>query len=794
MSERALRIGPIAGVFGLWAVFGAIASDVALFAVLPLVPPEISDVAVPAIIGAVAALSIGVATLALTRLRQVDRGVKGRARIVVGAVAMIVAAIAQAAFTALLWIALADPGYSALGLHLATLGYAEQLETARSSIETVAYAQGTIMPLHASGWLWMIAVRVQVVCGLSTWFLIPLRARKILWILVDVPLLAGFVFALWALPFVPQEDGDPKLPGIALAITTLFAFRAFARLLPPTLDVIERGGFQLLVAARMLRAKKSGFLTAIGLLSVLAVSFSSCTLTTTLSVMGGFRDDLQRKILGNNAHVVIDREYGTFEGWDPLIARVRAAPGVQGASPYVAGEVMVTSASNLGGVFLRGIDPTTIGGVTDLPRNMRMGRLEYLSDPERLLHLSVDEMSGSLLGDRPPPLPSDLEIREEIEGEPGAGTGAGTGEGAAPMPGPFRDEPTGAEESSLLRDLDRILGQMDERQRAEAEHGVAPPVRGAARDGDGHEIRTASGARVEVQDAFGTIDPADLGGRDGLLLGTPPPLQRPRDVLPGLIVGQELARSLRLHVGDEVNVVSPIGDLGPAGPIPRSRPFRVAGIFYSGMYEYDMKVAYTDLETAQRFLSTGDAISGVEVRVDDWEHAELAAAEIAQAIERPELRVRSWQEVNRNLFGALELEKLAMFITLGIAILVASFCIVGTLVLMVQEKGREVGILKAMGAEDAQIVAVFMMQGLFIGVVGAATGLGLGWVVCFAAEHLGIVPLNPEVYYIDRLPIHTDPREFVSVGVAAVVVCLLATIYPAILGSRLRPVDALRDA
>ncbi|MDQ3032573.1 MAG: FtsX-like permease family protein [Myxococcota bacterium] len=768
MSEKALRIGPIAGVFGLWAVLSPIFVDLAFLLAIPRLPLELVAF-VPHALMALGALSVLVGALALVRLRTVDGGVKGRARIYFGAVAMVIGAAAKIMIGVLLLLVFGDPGFGALGEPLGLAGMSSPVEQARSAVETVAYGLGIWGPLLATFVVLGVATRVQLLAGISTWFLIPMRVRRVLWILLDIPLLAAFVFALWALPFTPravpgQDEADVTLPAIALAITTLFALRAFARMLPPVLDVIERGGFQTLVAARMLRARKSGFLTAIGLLSVLAVSFSSCTLTTTLSVMGGFREDLQRKILGNNAHVVIDREYGTFEGWDPLLGRVREVEGVQGASPYVAGEVMVTSASNLGGAVLRGIDPTTIGDVTDLPRNMRHGRLEYLSDPERLLHLTVDEMSGSLLGTRPPPPPLppldvDSPSRDDVA------------EDGTALPRPMRDEPLGdPDATSLLRDIDRILAQLP------------------ADDGE-PEITTGSGARVEVQDAFGAIDDPD-----SLFLRAPPPLQRPRDVLPGLIVGQELARSLRLHVGDEVNVVSPLGDLGPAGPIPKSRPFRVAGIFYSGMYEYDMKVAYTDLATAQRFLSTGDAISGIEVRVDDWERAELAAAEIAQAIARPNLRVRSWQEVNRNLFGALELEKLAMFITLGIAILVASFCIVGTLVLMVQEKGREVGILKAMGAEDKHIVAVFMLQGLFIGVVGAATGLGLGWVVCFAAEHLGIVPLNPEVYYIDSLPIHTDPREFLAVGVAAVLVCLLATIYPAILGSRLKPVDALRYA
>ena len=260
-----------------------------------------------------------------------------------------------------------------------------------------------------------------------------------------------------------------------------------------------------------------------------------------------------------------------------------------------------------------------------------------------------------------------------------------------------------------------------------------------------------------------------------------------------MIVGQELARTLRLNLGDEVNVVSPLGDLGPAGPMPKSRPFRIAGIFYSGMYEYDMKVAYTSLEAGQQFLGTGGAIDGIEVKVTDVEAAEQVAGAVTEHIDRDDLRVRAWQEVNRNLFGALALEKLAMFITLGIAILVASFCVVGTLTLMVQEKRQEVGILRAMGATEGQVVAVFLLQGLMIGLLGASIGLGLGFNVCYVAEHFGIA-LSPDVYYIDRLPVHIDPVELLLVWVSAVTVCLLATIYPAILGGRLRPLDALRDA
>jgi lipoprotein-releasing system permease protein len=209
------------------------------------------------------------------------------------------------------------------------------------------------------------------------------------------------------------------------------------------------------------------------------------------------------------------------------------------------------------------------------------------------------------------------------------------------------------------------------------------------------------------------------------------------------------------------------------------------------MYEYDMKFTYVALPTAQSFLGTGDAISGIEVKVRDVDRAPVTAAAITAALGRDELRVRDWQALNSRLFGALELEKLAMFIALGIAILVASFCIAGTLTLMVQEKGREVAILKAMGTADRTVVGVFLIEGGLIGLLGALLGLFLGYMMCFAAEHFG-VRMNPEVYYIDRLPVHVDLTEFALTGVAAVFICLMVTIYPALLASRLRPVDALR--
>ncbi|MBX3274166.1 MAG: ABC transporter permease [Sandaracinaceae bacterium] len=681
-------------------------------------------------LGPVAGVGLLLSILLLIRMGRHATGTHGRVRATLVAVGMLLRSAGFAIGAVVLSLALTDPNALMLGLGLEErLMPVGQMPAIVESFRLVTGAQGTFRLLQVALVLSGAGFAIELFGCITCWFLLPLGFRRAFWAVFDVLALAGFVVVTLLLPIRPAASAPNEitLPSIRLATTTIFLIRVLFRFIPIALDGIEQFGLRALVAARMMRAKKSGFLTAIGALSILAVSFSSCTLTTTLSVMGGFRNDLKQKILGNNAHVVIDRERGTFDGWAPVLATVRGVDQVVAATPYVQGEVMITSSTNLGGAVIRGIDPDTIGDVTDLPRNLRHGQMDYLREPERLLRLRPAEMGAGLLR---PLVPAD-------------------------------DGPRG----SLLDEVADVLD-------------TASPPAGTPRDEDSERI-------ARDIDEF-LFDDEEAPARPAAAPAAP-------DVLPGLIVGQELARTLRLHVGDEVNVVSPLGELGPTGPMPRSRPFRIAGIFYSGMYEFDMKMAYTTLEAAQSFLNVGQAITGIEVKVRDTDRAEPVAIAIASALGERSLRVRAWQEVNRNLFGALQLEKLAMFITLGIAILVASFCIVGTLSLMVQEKRREVGILKAMGTTGEQIVSVFMIQGLMIGSLGAATGLGLGYLSCFIMEHFGI-HLNPEVYYIDRLPVHIDPSEFAATGIAAVVVCLLATIYPAILGSRLPPLDALRSS
>lgn len=420
-------------------------------------------------------------------------------------------------------------------------------------------------------------------------------------------------------------------------------------------------------------------LTIFTSINIAGLFLASAAMVIVLSIMSGFENDLKRKILGNNAHIVVTRSDAPFTDYARLRAAFARVDGVVGATPYVTNEVMISSQSNLSGVVVKGIDPATVGQVTDLVKNTEMGGLEYLTSPEKL-----NGSSG---------------------------------------PSIFDDE-----EKKKLADAEK----------------KAPE-------------------------------------------GT---LKFERRTRPGVIIGRELSKNLRLWLGDDVNIISPFGGIGPSGAIPKSKPFRIAGIFFSGMFEYDTKFVYIALPEAQKFFNMPGEVTGVELKLANPERTEPVMAALSR-IAGPGYDIEDWKQLNRSLFSALKIEKILMFVLLCFGILVAAFSIIANGTMLVLEKGKEVAILKSMGARDATVLGAFMVLGLLIGGIGTVTGIGAGIVGCWAVSRFGI-PLNTDVYYITTLPVQMNPYEIAAVFAAALAIALLATLYPAWMAARLRPVDGLR--
>jgi lipoprotein-releasing system permease protein len=436
-------------------------------------------------------------------------------------------------------------------------------------------------------------------------------------------------------------------------------------------------------------------LTIFTSINITGLFLASAAMVIVLSIMSGFENDLKRKILGNNADIVVTKPDSPFTDYKRMRDELAKLKGVAGATPYMTNEVMISSQSNLSGVVVKGIDPATVGQVTDLAKNTEMGGLEYLLKPENL-----NGVTG---------------------------------------PSIFDDD-----EKKKIQEIEK---------QAEKKHAEA-----AKKDDD---EKPPEGA-----------------------------LKFERHTRPGVIIGRELQRNLRAYIGDDVNIISPFGGIGPSGAIPKSKPFRVAGIFFSGMYEYDTKFVYITLPDAQKFFSRPDEVDGIELKVADAERTEPVMAEIRR-IAGGGYEVQDWKQLNRSLFSALKIEKILMFVLLCFGILVAAFSIIANGTMLVLEKGKEVAILKSMGARDGTVLSAFMVLGLLIGGIGTVTGITAGVVGCWALSRFGI-PLNTDVYYITTLPVQMNPYEIAAVFAAALAIALLATLYPAWMAARLRPVDGLR--
>jgi lipoprotein-releasing system permease protein len=261
-------------------------------------------------------------------------------------------------------------------------------------------------------------------------------------------------------------------------------------------------------------------------------------------------------------------------------------------------------------------------------------------------------------------------------------------------------------------------------------------------------------------------------------------------------MGKELAHKLKAKLGDMVTVVVPLSNIDfdtwrAKSSAPRTRKFRVTGIFYSGFDEYDRRLMYTSLQDTQDLVGRGDQVMGVELKVKDVDRAEEIAQKLEKALGGPPYQVQDWYELNHNLFTALNLQKLALVIILTLIILVAAVNMVSALIMMVTDKTREIAILKSMGASSASVAWTFQIVGIVIGSIGMIIGVGLGLAICYVVSSYGY-HLDPKVYLIDKLPIEVRWFEVVLVSGITMAVSVLVTLFPALSASALRPAEGLR--
>jgi len=474
------------------------------------------------------------------------------------------------------------------------------------------------------------------------------------------------------------------------------------------------------------------------------VSMAGCmvgaqAMVVVLSVMSGFETDLRSKILGMNAHIRVTKEKGDFADYREAAKEISALPDVVGTTPYVQSEVVIAANKNYSNVIIRGIDPKSVSRVTDLGKNAERPRAL-----ERLWPVADD---GGILGP-----PADAGVIDE-SAEPIDFSG---GVDAGPIP--------------------------DARPMEDASRPTGPPSTGPPGP---PPAKPPPGAKVDPAD-----EPLSGGAIDTSMPPAFPRLEPDVARLDGILVGKELRKHINLYVGQQVEIVSPTGKITPEGVKPNVVAFRIAGTFYTGMYEYDLKFVYVDIHALQHLLGLGDIANGIEIRVKDPDKTGEAMNRIREVL-GPGYRLQDWKEINRNLFSALKLEKMVMFLVLAIIILVASFSIIGNLIMVVVEKATEIALLKTLGSSDAQVRSLFIIQGFFIGLIGTTLGVLHGTLAAVSAD-AGGVPLSADVYYINKVPIHIEPSSVVAVFVAGIVISVVATIYPAYIASRLRPIDGMR--
>lgn len=562
-------------------------------------------------------------------------------------------------------------------------------------------------------------------------------------------------------------------------------------------------GYPVQIALRYLGSKKRAFVSVGTAFAMLGVALGVAALAIVMSVTGGFQEQFREKVLGVNAHVIVLKYAAHFRDYRDVMKKVERVPGVVAVAPFVINPMMVTHGERTAtGVLLKGVDPEQMPKVLDLPRHIIEGSLDGMRKP----------------GAKPPEAPHD-------PFSPGSGSGSDL-EKTGKESGASAD--SGAGKLSLLEAIERQIAE-DKAQDTAADAGtsdlatlIATGAAGEIANAEHETPKTAPSA--DPLDAI-LSEPAPASSTAPK--GEPPPLHPAGDVtpeggyastlpeddflpesidpdpcrsleqvkaLPGVVIGTSLSKRLAVGLGDCLQITSPqigmaYGASGARPPI--AKQFRVIALFEAGFDQYDSKLVYTDLYEAQAFYEQGDSVTGVEAKVDDIEKAADIAKQVDAILSNGIYHTMDWRELNHGLFTALLIQQIAMSVVLTLIIVVAAFTVIATLIMVVLDKKKEIALLKALGASDDAILRVFVYQGGIIGLVGTALGLVLGWIACKLLLAYGF-PLDPKVYFISKLPVNVRPTEFIITGIVAILICLVATIFPAFYAARLRPSDGLR--
>jgi lipoprotein-releasing system permease protein len=302
----------------------------------------------------------------------------------------------------------------------------------------------------------------------------------------------------------------------------------------------------------------------------------------------------------------------------------------------------------------------------------------------------------------------------------------------------------------------------------------------------------AAGAMLKGIDAV--QKDSGISGVDTSKLVNPVPAKGAPQVnhlLPGIILGKELAAHLGVIRGDSVYIITPRGMLSPAGHIPAMIKFQVVDRFESGMYEFDGTLSFVDLKQAQKMLRMPASVSGIEIRLTDMDQVQRVSTALEEILGH-DYTIENWKQMNRNLFSALQLEKTVMFIILALIVIVAAFNIAGSLVMMVMEKRKDIAILKTMGATARSISRIFVIKGLMIGLVGTMLGTSAGITVCTLLKRYSFIQLPADVYYISALPVNLKSSDVLLIALSALFICFTASLYPARQAAGIDPVEAIR--